>query len=366
MRLRRTRSCLLAIALLAAALAIGACGSNDDNGGQASTGASAKQVKIDVGTGTPLVVDTDKPKVAYFWTSGDTHVVANRKGVEDEAKRRGLDLTVFDAKFDPLRQVEQIQNAMQRDEFDAFIVIPLDGDTLCPILTRQAPQKNIAVVTQDITMCGHITNEGDDAWVPGTLAQAGYPPAVDVNEQYFREVARRAGPGTHVAALLLGPNGNSASTSSEKALDQVAGELPNLDVKYKVNTNFSAPDGFARTQTMRQANPEIDTVMTIYTDLSLGAVRAIQSAGRKGEVKVYDMGGSSVAADAVRRGDFEFTTAFRAYSYGAAAITAIADAFEGKRIQRYYGGYPEGSTVEHNGQRLIVDKSNVDSYRPEY
>jgi|GEM_PF-1141942 len=364
------RAALCACLLIVSALALAACGSSgDDTTGEGGGGeeSASESVQIDVGTDTPIEAETDKPSIAYLWTSGDTNVEANKEGAEEEAERLGLELTVFDAKFDPLRQVEQVQNVLQQDRFDAMIVIPLDTNSLCPILSKEAPSENVAVVTQDITLCNKLADEGPEAWIPGTLAHAGLPPAKDVNRQFYREVAEQRGPGKHVAALLVGPEGNSATNSSLEALEEVEGEISDkLEVPYKIYTDFSTPDGLAKTQTLLQAHPEIDTIMSIYTDLSIGAARAIDQAGRKGEVLVYDQGGSQLAADAVKRGDLALTTAFHSKKWGSEAVKAIADAFAGEEVQRYYGGYPPNSDEEENGKRLIITKENVDEYEPEY
>lgn len=362
--MRRTRwiGCLAAVGT---ALLAGGCG--DDGSADAGAVAAGQEVLIDVGAEKPIEANTTKPKIAYLWTSGSIFVEANRRGVEDEAERRGLDVTVFDSKFDPLRQVEQVQNVLQQDRFDAMIVIPLDYTTLCPVLTKQAPAAGVVVVTQDITMCGRVTDEGPEAAAPGTLAHAGFPAATDANRQFFREVAERRGPGKHVGALLVGPQGNSSSVGTVKGLDQVRDEIRDrLDVPYVIYTDFTTPDSLAKVQTLLQAHPEVDTIMTNYSDETLGAIKAVKAAGLQDDVKIYDQGGSSPAIEAIKAGDLELTTVFHPYLYGVQSVAAIADAFEGKPVERFYGGYPAGSTEERNGHRLIIDAENVGEFEPEY
>jgi len=349
---------------------LAACGSDEDSGttAKSATGAEpAASVSIDIGTETPIEVETETPAVAYLWTSGNLFVEANRKGAEDKAEERGLDLTVLDARFDPLRQVEQVENVLQQGRFDAMVVIPLDYTTLCPILTKQAPADGVVVATNDITICGRISDEGPEATPPGILTQAGFPAATDTNRDFFREVANRRGPGKHVGALLVGPEGNSSSEGTVQGLEEVEDEIADkLEVPYVVYTDFTSPDALSKTQTLLQAHPEIDTIMTNYSDETIGVARAVEQADREGDVKVYDQGGSSPVVALIEEGKVEFTTVFHPYQYGADAVEAIADAFEGKEVPRYYGGYPPNDPNDRVGHKLIIDADNVDEYDPEY
>jgi ribose transport system substrate-binding protein len=364
-----SRRALIALALICTAVALGACGSgSDDSSGDGTTGtASSQAVKVDVGTGTPIEVKSAKPRIAWFGALANLYVQAQAKGMKDEAAREGLDLTVFDAKFDPLVQMQQLQNALQQGKFDAFIVDPFDGNAECPVLSREAPSKGVVVVTAAVTMCDHVkVDEGDDSWTPGTLAQVGYQGAVGPNRQFFREVNKRQDDGKpHVGLLLLGPSLNASSIATAEALkqSQAAGEIPNVDVKYVVDTDFSTADGLARTQTLLQAHPEIDTIMTLYSDVTIGVIQAVRKAGLTGKVKVYDQGASGQSIAAIKAGDLELTTAFHPYGIGVESVRFIADAFAGKRVPRFSGAYAPGEGLNRH---LIIDKTNVDTFRPEY
>lgn len=369
MRMRRLRvvSCLALVALLAL-VAFAGCGSDESSSSDDSGSSSARTVSIDVGTGTPIEVDTDKPKIGMLWTSGNLFLQAFEKGAKEEAERRGVDLTVLDSKFDAVRQMQQAQNVLQQKKFDALIVVPLDGNALCPVMTRQAPEQGIPVVSAVVAMCNRGTKpEGDEIWSPGTIAHSGQQITLDAGRSFYKAVNERVGSDgrRHVAALVMGPPLIVGTIASEKSLEQVeeAGEIPNLDVKYRVNTDYTTPDGLARVQTLLQAHPEIDTIMSTYSDITVGAIKAVQAAGLSDKVKVYDQGASGQSLAAIKAGDLELTTATNPFSFGVSAVKAVVDAFEGKRVERWHGGYGPGSRF---GNPLVIDRSNVDDYRPEY
>src|ERR1700722_19281677 len=146
----------LAVCLLALAAGLAGCGSTSSTtasgaGGSAAAASSGSSVThtINVGTGKPIVVHTTKPRIGFLWTSGNTFLAANLRGAQAEAKQLGLSLTVFDSSFNPQTQLTQIQDVLQQHKFDGLIVVPLDGNTMCPILTKQAPADGIPVVTMN-------------------------------------------------------------------------------------------------------------------------------------------------------------------------------------------------------------------------
>lgn len=363
--LRRKKLAFLA-ASAAALLTISACGSDGNTVGAGK--ASGEAVSIDVGLAKPIVVKTKKPRIAWFGAVANLYVQAQQKGMKDRAKKLGLEFTTFDSKFDPLVQMQQVQNAIQSKKFDAFVVDPFDGNAMCPVLTRDAVKAGIVVVTAAVTMCDNVkVDEGDDAWSRGTLAQIGYQGGVSAVRQFNREVNKRVKPGKrHVAVALLGPELNPSTIASVEAIKQSkkAGEIPNLDIRHTVYTDFSTAQGLAKIQTLLQAHPEIDTIMSDYSDITIGAIAAVKKAGLKGKVKIYDQGASSQSVDAVKDGTIEFTTAFHPYRIGVESVQIIFDAFNGKTgLPRFSGGFLPG---EGPGNHLIVDKSNVDNFKVEY
>jgi ribose transport system substrate-binding protein len=359
--LRRTAAVSLSgITMLAL---VAGCGSGESSD---ATTTGGKTVQIDVGTGKPIEVTTTKPRVGLLWTSGNQFLQTFEKGAKDEAAKRGIDLTVLDSKFDPVRQMQQAQNALQQERYDALIVVPLDGNTMCPVLSKQAPEAGIPVVTTIVPMCNRITKpEGDPLWSPGTLAHSGFQGTVDSHRSWLNEVNERMGPGRHPVALLLGPPLIAGTIATVEALEQAreANEIPNLDVKFQYNTDYTTPDGLAKTQTLLQAHPEVDAVLSTYADITVGAVRAVKSAGVEGRVKVFDQGATGQTLELVKSGDVEMTTAAYPYTYGVNAVKAIADAFEGKEVQRWYGAYTQGSKL---GDPLVIDAENIARYKPEY
>lgn len=355
------RCVLVMIACLGLAVHSG-CGDDDSdsNDGAAQDGG----VAIDVGQGDPIEVSTSRPRIAFFSAgASNLYLRAYNDGVAEEAERRGFEVTTFDSQFDAARQLDQVQNGLQQDRFDAFLVVALDGNLMCPVLTRQAPAAGIPVVTSLTPICDRgLRPEGPEQWAPGTVAHVQNDSTVTEAEAWLDAIAERR-TGRHTAAILSGPPLLTVSLAIKQAVEQAQEAHPDLDFRYIIDTDFTTPDGLAKTQTLLQAHPEVDTVISIYSDLTVGAIRAVKAAGREAEVQIFDQAGSEQSIAAVRAGDLEMTTAHTPHSNGVAAVTAVADAFAGREVERYIGVYPEGAS---SGNPLVIDAENADEFEPQY
>lgn len=364
------RLMLLAALLLGLALVTGCGSSGDDSssGGGDETSGAEGGLTLDVGLDEPLSFDTNKPKVAFFdQGTSNVYALSYAKGVAEAAEKRGLDVTRFDPQLDATTQLTQVQNALQQGGFDAYLIVTLDGNTMCPVLTQQAPQANVAVVTGLTPICDRgLKPEGDEQWSPGTLAHVQNDSTYTEDEAWVDAICKRLEDDgkTHTVAVLNGPSIITVAKAIKKSTFEHGAETcPHMDFKYEVETDFSTPTSLAKTQTLLQAHPDVDTILSMYTDITVGALRAIKAAGRDGEIRVFDIGGGKQSVEAIENGELEMSTAHTPYDNGVAGIDAIADAFEGKEIPRYIGVYPEGATM---GNPLVLDKNNAGEWEPQF
>lgn len=358
----------LATGALCAALAVlagcGSGGSNDASGTDTSATGGGGGVTLDLGDGKTIQTKTDKPKVAFFRAgTSDQYQVAFNAGVAEEAQRLGLDVTSFDPQYDPTRQLEQVQNAMQRGGFDAYLIVVLDGNTMCPVLTQQAPAKGIPVVTSLNPICDRgLKPEGPEQWSPGTLAHVQNDSTVTEAKAWLEEIASRL-PGDHTIAVLNGPPLITVSKAIAQAVHETGARHSNLDFKYMVDGDFTTATALTRVETLLKAHPDVDTIVSMYTDMTVGAIRALKAAGLDGKVKLFDQGAGRASIQAIKDGELEMTTGHTPHENGVVALKTLADAFAGKSVPRYTGVYPPGGS---SGHPLFIDRSNVDAFEPQF
>ncbi|MER9947226.1 sugar ABC transporter substrate-binding protein [Mesorhizobium sp. M0047] len=328
--------------------------------------AAAGTVDVDVGLQKPVVVNTDEPlKLALFIEIGTNSAVQSTvTGVRNMAEKHGFKFDVFDARFDVATQVNQMQNALLNG-YNAWIVVPVEGSQVCESVTKLAPEANVLVAQATGTACGRSSNEGEELWSPGTLVYVGG----NETPSAFKAVMEKAAadnPGPQKVGILTGPNLHPITVAFDKALEQIKAEHPDFDVVAIHRTDYSPPDNQVKTQTMLQANPDLSIIVGAYTNMSKGAIPALEAAGKLGSVKVYEAGGTAWSVDALRKGWIQATTGFYRQTAAETAVQAILDARAGKKTPHVI--LNDGHALisgQKEGQVGIVTLDNAGAYEPQ-
>jgi ribose transport system substrate-binding protein len=350
---------IAALAGVTAMMTLAACGAKAPSGDDSTTA----KVTVDLGGGQTVKVPERKPRIAFFTagSSNDILKVVN-SSAEDAAKKLGVDLQVFDGGFDAAKQYNQIQNEIQRKRFDAFIVTPLNGDQDCNLLTKDAPAAGIPVSVMIVPICGRTYNRGEDIWAPGTLNFIEGHDLQDYQDGWMKQVDGLITGEQHVG-VLLGPPLIGLSRTFKKALDDLEARRPDLHIDAELETDYTTPDGYAKTQTMLQAHPDIDVILCVYSDLARGAIKAIDAAGKKGQIQVFDEGGSKADVAQILSGDLTATSEFNPIADSTVAVQSVMDAFAGKTGDRYIGYLNDEGSED---APFMITNDNVNDFEPKY
>jgi len=326
-----------------------------------SATAYAASVAVDVGNGMKVTTNPSDPlKIAMFMPAVNTsYLQANIKGAQDEAAKVGATISVFDAKFDPMNQLNQMQNAIQTKQYNAFIVFPLAGQVICKVATEEAPKAGILVSSYHFSLC-HTTFEVDEKqWAPGTLQYVGGASSYPVFLNYVTEIIK-TNPGPQKVGILTGLELADDTLRIKRVIDELKTKYPQFEIVDNQHTDYTIPDAQKHAQNMIQTHPDIGIIITTYSNISRAVVNALEQAGKAGSVKIYDFGGTSWSKKAIESGQVVATVPFYAYTAAAVAVRNLALAHEGKEVPHYIpndGGPADAPT--------IVTKSNVDQFKPE-
>lgn len=316
----RTTAAVLGTATV---LALSACSSGIDSG----TGSSAEGDGADI-IDAP-VSDPADLKIAYF-SAGTSN--SYLQAAIDEAKKTaseiGADLDVFDGAFDAQTQFDQMQQALTSGKYNSFVVEPNDGNLVCDILTKDAPEKDILVSVFNLPICGRATNLGEETHQPGTLTYVGGQ-TLDVYEAWVQDVIDSHPDGARVA-LVSGPDLNANTIcffEAAKAFEDAEG----FEVVAQQTTDYTTPKAFDAAQTIVRANPDLDIIMSNFSGMTRGVVEAVD--GR--DVEIYDFGGDEWALDNVRSGSLTSSVMMLPRAETREAIQAVADYVEGKEVPTF-------------------------------
>jgi ABC-type sugar transport system substrate-binding protein len=318
--IRRARWAVALALCAVVALAVGACGT-DEEGGEPAAATADGPLK-----GTPEcnkirpvpAIDVEKPSKSYKIVNLQAHrfdSFANTLawGAGEEAKRLGAKLTTLDAggyQF-PQKQMAQIQAAMTQ-KADAILIWATDVNAVAP-LVKQAREAGIVVV-------GYVQ-------LPETELDAH---AVSDDEQESYELNKcliEAAGGKGEYAAVYGVAGSTYQAAIEKGFQRAVGEFPDA----KIVSEKLIPDvDPAKTQNIvqdeLQRHPNLTGIFGTVLSMANGATQAVAAAGKAGKVGVAATNiDSPKAADLLEQGAYTVVASQAPAVYGKVAVAqAIA------------------------------------------
>ncbi len=247
---------------------------------------------------------------------------AETNSVKAAAQEAGVARLLYtNANDDQAKQVADVESMIAQGA-QAIIVAPLNATGLQPALA-QAAAKHIPVVTIDRATAGtvctdFITNIGSDFLVQG---------------QRSADALAQATGGKAKILEIQGAYGNSVETERTQGFADEVKKHSGMEILAAQPGNWSATDAQRVMEQLLLAHPDANALYAQADVMALGAMRAIQQAGKtpgKG-VAIVSIDGTKALVEAIAQGraqaDVETNPRF-----GPLSFQAITDWYDGKPV----------------------------------
>ncbi|MEJ5944439.1 ABC transporter substrate-binding protein [Pseudokineococcus basanitobsidens] len=309
---RRRRSSLL-VATAALGLALAGCANSETPSGSTDAGSAGGGPAAEAVTPTASGAGGETCSIADYGAEemdlSETVVgfsqsepesapfrVAETQSIRDAAAEAGVeDLLTTNANNQLSKQVSDIQDMLAQGA-ELLIVAPLNSDGLEPALA-QARDQGVPVITIDRKLnaepcVDYVTFLGSDFYDQGVRAAEAM---IDTTG------------GEGQVAILLGTSGNNVTTGrTDGFVETLQEQAPDLEVVAQQTGEFSRSTGQQVMEQLLQANPGITAVYAENDEMGLGALTAIQAAGKDPgqDVKIVSIDGTRNAVQAIVDGDY--------------------------------------------------------------
>jgi len=314
---------LCAIAVAMALIILGGCSSGSDSNKNTAAGATKDQP---ASAGVPETVDLVSvrdlvhktmagKRIAFVPILYNGFALTETWGHELERTMNmlGAKFEVHDANFDTDKMV-QIIDGLINEHVDALVLHNPDVGVLTEQIKR-AHEKGIYVVVVNM-----IANQSGDMYIGADVPSAG------------RDIAARA------VADCKAKNNNKVAIIDGFGPDAfsigfLAGAEPVLkDAGFQVISKQEAQYDQAKANqiatTILQQNKDLCAILTNWDIPAVGIGNAIESAGLKGKVGVYNLDASKTWCDSLKAGKVTASAAYDVPGIGAGAAVAIQHLFE--------------------------------------
>jgi ribose transport system substrate-binding protein len=322
----------------------------------ATSGGNAQSRTVNLGAG-PVKVGGEPLKIAFLTaTSNNAFQQSYNQAAEEEAKTLGVELTLLDAGFEPLKQVNQAQTALAQHQYNAWSIQGLSPQ-ICNIV-KEAASKGIIVSAVNQQICKSFDTEGDAAWQPGTVNFIAGDQAPKVFSEWLMKVAED-NPGKQKIILVEGLNALAQTQFANQAAEEVEAKYPEVSfVKVNVET-YNLEGAEEEVEAVLPANKDATILASDYSEMTQGAKLVLNAAGRD-DIKVYDMGGNKWAFEAIENGEIELTSMFLPATAARESIKSLYDT--------WYKGEPGPHSLDVLDELStpFVTKENIDKFEPQY
>jgi ribose transport system substrate-binding protein len=240
--------------------------------------------------------------------------------MEAEGAKHGFELTVTAGEMDPSKQKSQVDDFIVR-KVAAIVLCPCDSRSIATSI-QAANGAGIPVFTADIAcldpavkVVSHIATDNYDGGKlaaqamiealggKGKVAIIDHPEVESVIQRTkgFREVIEKTAPGIEIVAAL--PGGGQRDSA------------------------------FRTAQDLLEKERDLAGIFAINDPSALGAVAAIEKAGKSGQIKVIGFDGQPEAKQAIKKGDIYADSIQFPDKIGALTIQTIARYLAGEQVE---------------------------------
>src|SRR5216683_341738 len=276
----------------------------------ASTAAPAAPTAAPAAAAKPTVAATTAPAVAstkkaYLGTSirslDNPFHVEWVKGAKKFAAEVGLSdrHDVMLSEGDSQKQISQVQAFLAKAGKDAVMAIDpnLPPDT--------APLVKLCEDAGVYCMSFFVKDKDLHPKTPYWVAYGefnGTPQGYAIAKELFKAMG---GKGKIVS--ILGPRGHSASIQRRAGLEQAMKETSGIELVGEENADWDRTKGLNVMQNLLVAHPDVTGVWSANDQMALGAVAALRSAGKIGQIPIVGVDGADEAVQGIIKGEYAAT-----------------------------------------------------------
>jgi len=226
-------------------------------------------------------------------------------GAEARARQLGYQTLKFSHDDDAYRQSELVDTAIARNA--AAIILDNAGADASAAAVQKARLAGVPVFL--------IDREINTRGVAAAQIVSNNHQGAALGAEAFVEAMGEAGPYVE----LVGKESDTNAMIRSRGFHDVIDQYPDLKLAGRQSANWSQSEAFTVMQSLLQAHPEIKGVIAGNDTMAMGALAALESAGRR-DVVIVGFDGSNDVRDAILAGRIKATVLQPAYRQAQYAV----------------------------------------------
>ena len=218
--------------------------------------------------------------------------------LRDAAKARveelGYEASVFDSRNDTAIETAHFEDIIAGGH-EAILFNPTDADSSIANVKR-AKAAAIPVFCMD----REINSTGDAV---SQILSDNYSGCVDLGKYFVKQLNRK---GTYIE--LLGLIGDNNTRNRSRGFHSVVDKFePELQMVAQQSADFDRTKAMEVLESLLQAHPDVDAVFCGNDAMAMGALKAVEAAGKADQIKIFGYDGAADVIQAIQEGKIEAT-----------------------------------------------------------
>jgi ribose transport system substrate-binding protein len=249
--------------------------------------------------------------------------LAETASMQEEASKKGIQLTVTDANNEQSKQISDIKGLIAQKP-DALFIAPITEQI--GNVVKDAAAAGIPVFLLDRDVDHNVAKPGQDfvTVIQSDFVQEGKRAAV--------QMAKATG-GNAKIIELEGTTGASPAIDRKKGFDEAIGQCSGMQIVVSQDGDFTRAKGQSVAETLLQSHPDATAIYAHNDEMALGAIAAVKAIGKVPgqDIKVVSIDGEKDGLKAVAAGDL-FATVECSPRFGPLGFQTMADYAAGKPV----------------------------------
>jgi inositol transport system substrate-binding protein len=256
--------------------------------------------------------------------SDDVFLTTLREAMEKRAKELGVTIQFEHAQGDIGKQLSQIQNFVAQ-KMNAIVVNPVDS-MATPNMTKLATNAGIPLV--------YVNLKPAEETLPQGVAYVGSDENVSGRLQ-GEEIARLLNNKGNLV-IMVGELATQAALLRTEGVEKVVAKHPEMKIVGKQTANWKRNEAIDLMNNLLVAGTKIDAVAANNDEMAIGAILALQQAGK--DPKKLVIGGIDATQDALRemeRGNLSLTVFQDPKAQGKGAVETAVKLAKGEKVESF-------------------------------
>lgn len=252
-----------------------------------------------------------------------------------------IEVKMVDAKNDSSTQLKQVEQFVV-EGVDAIVTIPVETSSVGP-LVNAAKSANIPIVVVNRLPEGDVVNK-IDAYVGSESIQAG--------RLQMEEVAKLLNNKGNIA-IMNGELGHEAAIKRTEGNKEIINKHAGMKVVREGTAKWQRADGIKLMENWIQSGEKIDALVSNNDEMAIGAIMALEAAGKLNEVVVAGVDGTPDALKYIQEGKLKVSVFQDPVKQGQGGIETAVKLAKGEKLNDKMVWVPYELITKDNVQEYV-------------